>query len=126
MVEGRYTMDYSIGQVTKMNNMTISQLHYYDRQGLLPFIKRTENGDRTFDEDSLKFLEMIICLKNTGMPIKKIKEFVEWTMEGDQTLPGRLDMMLDQEQNVQEQIRDMQANLEKIQMKIKRYENEMK
>jgi DNA-binding transcriptional MerR regulator len=126
LVEGRLTMDYSIGQVAKMNNMTISQLHYYDRQGLLPFINRTENGDRTFDEGSLKFLEMILCLKNTGMPIKKIKEFVQWTMDGEQTLPERLDMMLEQEQNVQQQIEDMQANLEKIQMKIKRYENEMK
>ncbi|KPL60323.1 MerR family transcriptional regulator [Rossellomorea vietnamensis] len=118
-------MDYSIGQVAKMNNMTISQLHYYDRQGLLPFINRTENGDRTFDEGSLKFLEMILCLKNTGMPIKKIKEFVQWTMDGEQTLPERMEMMLEQEQKVQQQIRDMQANLEKIQMKIKRYENEM-
>jgi MerR family regulatory protein len=34
-------MDYSIGKVAKMNNMTILQLHYYNRQGLLPFIKRT-------------------------------------------------------------------------------------
>ena len=118
-------MDYSIGQVAKMNNMTISQLHYYDRQGLLPFIKRTESGDRTFDEGSLKFLEMILCLKNTGMPIKKIKQFVQWTMDGDHTLTERLEMMQEQEQNVQQQMRDMQANLEKIQMKIKRYEKEM-
>lgn len=118
-------MDYSIGQVAKMNNMTISQLHYYDRQGLLPFINRAENGDRTFDEGSLKFLEMILCLKNTGMPIKKIREFVQWTMDGEKTLPERMEMMLEQEQNVRQQIRDMETNLEKIQMKIKRYENEM-
>ncbi|MFI8684936.1 MerR family transcriptional regulator [Rossellomorea sp. NPDC077527] len=119
-------MDYSIGQVAKMNNMTISQLHYYDRQGLLPFIKRTDSGDRTFDEGSLKFLEMILCLKNTGMPIKKIREFVQWTMDGERTLPERMEMMLEQERNVRQQIKDMEANLEKIQMKIKRYENEMK
>lgn len=108
-----------------MNDLTISQLHYYDKQGLLPFIKRTEKGDRLFDHDSLLFLEMILCLKNTGMPIKKIKEFVEWSMEGVHTIPQRMDMMKEQEKNVQQQIRDMEKNLFKIQQKIKKYENEI-
>lgn len=118
-------MDYSIGQVAKMNHMTVSQLHYYDRQGLLPFVKRTDSGDRIFDEGSLMFLEMILCLKHTGMPIKEIKQFVHWTMEGNHTIPQRLDMMREQEKNVLRQMEDMNENLKKIQRKIKKYESEI-
>ncbi|PGV50080.1 MerR family transcriptional regulator [Bacillus sp. AFS037270] len=119
-------MNYTIGQVSKINHLSISKLRYYDSQGLFPFLKRTEKGDRVFNEDALKFLEIILCLKNTGMPIKDIKQFVDWSMDGDDTIPQRLEMMKQQEINVLQQIRDTEENLIKIQQKIARLEREMK
>lgn len=118
-------MNYTIGQVAKLNKLTISQLRYYDKQGLLPFLKRTESGDRIFDEDALKFIDMILCLKNTGMPIKKIKQFVDWSMNGEETLQQRLELMKQQEKNVLEQIKETEENLMKIQRKIAKYELEI-
>ncbi|MEH7402127.1 MerR family transcriptional regulator [Gottfriedia acidiceleris] len=118
-------MDYTIGQVAKLNSLSISQLRYYDRQGLLPFLKRTDSGDRLFDEDALKFIEMILCLKNTGMPIKKIKQFVDWSMEGEDTLHQRLKLMMQQEKNVLDQIMETEENLKKIQRKIAKYKLEI-
>lgn len=118
-------MNYTIGQVAKMNHLSISQLRYYDNQGLLPFLKRTQNGNRVFDEDALKFLEMILCLKNTGMPIKEIKQFIERSMNGSDTIPQRLKMMKQHEITVLQQIRDTEENLKKIQQKIARLEHEM-
>jgi hypothetical protein len=32
-------MNYTIGQVAKINHLSISQLRYYDNQGLFPFIQ---------------------------------------------------------------------------------------
>jgi DNA-binding transcriptional MerR regulator len=118
-------MNYTIGEVAKMNHLSISQLRYYDNQGLFPFLKRTEKGDRVFDEDALKFLEIILCLKNTGMPIKDIKQFVDWSMNGIDTTPQRLEMMRQQEMNVIQQIRETEENLRKIQQKIARLESEL-
>ena len=57
-------MYYTIGQVAKMQHLTISQIRYYDKQGLFPFLQRNEKGDRVFDEEALKYLEMILCLKH--------------------------------------------------------------
>lgn len=119
-------MNYTIGQVAKMNHLSISQLRYYDNQGLLPFLKRTDKGDRVFDEDALKFLEIILCLKNTGMPIKDIKQFVDWSMNGDDATPQRLEMMKQHEITVLQHIRESEENLKKIQKKIARLELEMK
>ncbi|MFC3882410.1 MerR family transcriptional regulator [Bacillus songklensis] len=118
-------MNYTIGQIAKMNHLSISQLRYYDNQGLFPFLKRTEKGDRVFDEDALKFLDIILCLKNTGMPIKDIKQFVDWSMNGNDTIPQRLEMMKQQEINVIQQIRDTEENFKKIQQKISRLEGEI-
>lgn len=119
-------MNYTIGQVAKMNHLSISQLRYYDNQGLLPFLKRTEKGDRVFNEGALKFLEIILCLKDTGMPIKDIKQFVDWSMNGEDATPQRLEMLKQHEMTVLQQIRDTEENLKKIQQKIVRLEHEMK
>ncbi|MFE3894049.1 MULTISPECIES: MerR family transcriptional regulator [unclassified Priestia] len=118
-------MNYTIGKIAKMNHLSISQLRYYDNQGLFPFLKRTEKGNRVFDEDALKFLDIILCLKNTGMPIRDIKQFVDWSMNGNDTISQRLEMMKQQEIKVIKQIRDTEENLKKIQGKISRLEGEM-
>ncbi len=118
-------MKYKIGQVAQMNHLSISQLRYYDNQGLLPFLNRTEKGNRVFDDDALKFLELIICLKNTGMPIKEIKKFVDWSMNGDHTTPQRLEMIKQHEITVLQQIQETEENLKRIQHKIARLEREM-
>ncbi|PFQ29443.1 MerR family transcriptional regulator [Bacillus cereus] len=118
-------MYYTIGQVAKMQHLTISQIRYYDKQGLFPFLQRNEKGDRVFDEKALKYLEMILCLKNTGMPIQKIKQFIDWSMEGESTILQRLELMKQQETNVLQLIQDTEKNLKKIQQKIAKYENEI-
>ena len=109
-------MYYTIGQVAKMQHLTISQIRYYDKQGLFPFL---------FNEEALKYLEMILCLKNTGMPIQKIKQFIDWSMEGDSTILHRLKLMKQQEANVLQLIQDTEKNLKKIQQKIAKYEDEI-
>ena len=63
-------MYYTIGQVAKMQHLTISQIRYYDKQGLFPFLQRNEKGDRIFNEEALKYLEMILCLKTPVCPFK--------------------------------------------------------
>ena len=118
-------MYYTIGQVAKMHHLTISQIHYYDRQGLFPFLQRNEKRDRVFNEEALKYLEMILCLKETGMPIQKIKQFIDWSMDGESTILQRLELMKQQKINVLQHIQDTEKNLKKIRQKITKYEHEI-
>lgn len=76
-------MTHSIGQVAKLMNLTVYTLRYYDKEGLLPFVERTPSGTRLFKESDLDALKIIECLKATGMPIKDIKNFIDWCSEGD-------------------------------------------
>ncbi|MBQ5431367.1 MAG: MerR family transcriptional regulator [Lachnospiraceae bacterium] len=52
--------------------------HNYDKEGLLPEVKRV-NGIRVFEDKDFAWLRVLNCLKNTGMPIKKIK-VEEWEL----------------------------------------------
>lgn len=88
-------MSYSIKEVAKMMNVAPSTLRYYDQEGLLPNIKRL-NGIRVFEDADFKWLRVLNCLKNTNMPIKKIRQYVELAQEGDTTLEERYDLIKEQ------------------------------
>ena len=83
-------MEYSIGQISEKFNLTISQIRYYDKEGLLPNLKRV-NGVRKFDDNDVETIFLIECLKKCGLQIKEIKQFIEWTKEGDNTIDLRLE-----------------------------------
>ena len=66
---------YSIGEISKMFQLPISTLRYYDKEGLFPHLKRV-NGVRQFSEIEIETLRVIDCLKKSGLEIKEIKEIL--------------------------------------------------
>jgi len=109
---------YSIKQVSDRTSLPTYTLRYYEKEGLLPNINRSAGGSRRFSDDDLEALELICCLKSTGMPIKKIKEFVELSALGGQTLKERCEILYEHKRSVEEQIKAMEKHLAKVKCKI--------
>ncbi len=114
-------MGYSIGEVAKKTGLTTHTLRYYEKEGLLPFVHKSGSGLRVFSDNDLGWLAMIECLKDTGMPLKGIKQYIDWFSAGDATLPQRLEMFQKHKAKIQEQIKQYQNHLKKIDFKIKLY-----
>ena len=110
-------MTYSIGEVSKMTGISISAIRYYDTEGLLPFLKRSDSGIRQFDEKDLDHLELIECLKKTNMPIKDIKQFFDWYLAGDSTLQNRHDLFHQGKETVENEIQKLQHVLQTLNYK---------
>ncbi|MDR2534967.1 MAG: MerR family transcriptional regulator [Treponema sp.] len=119
-------MFYSIKQVSEKTALPPHVLRYYENEGLLPSIARNRNGIRRYSEYDLEWLGLICCLKNTGMSIKQIKNFVALSVEGDGTLKERCDMLREHKKNVEIQIQEMQRYLEKVTHKIEYFTNQYK
>jgi DNA-binding transcriptional MerR regulator len=114
-------MGYSIAEVAERTNLTTHTLRFYEKEGLLPFVHRSDSGNRDFLDKDLEWLELICCLKKTGMPIKKIKEYIQLCLEGDSTLEIRRQIFLNHREEVVTEISDLQKNLEKIDSKLDYY-----
>lgn len=108
---------YSMKEVSEKMNLPASTIRYYDKQGMLPNMHRTESGYRHFSDADIGMLNMIECLKRTNMPIRDIQQFIAWVQEGDATLQQRYDMFVERRQSVQEQIAQLQKTLEFIEYK---------
>lgn len=114
-------MAYTIGEAAKIMNVSVPTLRYYDKEGLLPLVQRTESGIRRFNDNDIKWLNMIECLKNTGMQLKDIKIFFEWCIEGDSTIEKRYKMFLERKVEAERQIGVLQKSLELINYKCDYY-----
>ena len=115
-------MGYSIAEVAEKTHLTAHTLRYYEKEGLLPFIDRSDSGNRDFKDKDLEWLELICCLKNTGMPIKQIKEFIRLCLKGDNTLDVRREIFITHREEVINQMAELQKNLDKINCKINYYD----
>lgn len=118
-------MSYKVAEVAKMMGVLPSTLRYYDQEGLLPNIKRV-NGIRVFEDEDFKWLRVLNCLKNTNMPIKKIKRYVDLAQEGDATLKERQKLIQEQKQNILDQIEQFQYYLQEIEYKEWYYKEAIK
>ena len=114
-------MSYSISEVAKMLNVSTYTIRYYDKEGLFPLAKRV-NGIRVFEDKDFPWLRMLNCLKNLDMPIKKIKEYVDLALKGDETLKERYQLILEQEENIQKQIKELKQYKKQIDFKKAYYE----
>ncbi|WP_046213582.1 MerR family transcriptional regulator [Paenibacillus wulumuqiensis] len=112
---------YSIGEAAAHFQVPESTLRYYERQGLLPLMERDAAGRRLFSEDQMTLLKIVVHLKHTHMPIRTIRQYVDWVIEGDQTIQLRLEMMQRHKQAVLDEISVMTEALKGIDTKINRY-----
>ena len=67
---------YTIQEVSSMTGIPSSTLRYYDKEGLLPFLTRSARGYRLFSERDLTTLQLLECLKSTGMSIREMKQYL--------------------------------------------------
>lgn len=115
-------MIYTVSETAKILNIAPSTLRYYDREGLLPFIERTDSGIRMFKDSDIEWLYIIDCLKKTGMPLRDIKHFIMLAQEGDGTIRERLQLFLKQRESVLEQIQELEDTLEILNYKCWYYQ----
>jgi len=116
---------FLIGEIAKKFNLSISAIRYYDKMGLLKFVKK-ENGIRKFDDRDVETIYMIECLKKSGLTIKEIKEFLDWVAMGDGTLQKRLDFFETQQVKVEKEILELQKILDLIKFKTWYYSEAVK
>ena len=121
---GRFFMGYSIGDFSRLTGLGIHTLRYYEHEGLIA-PERNSSNRRCYSDQDLTWLAFIKRLKDTGMPIKEIKNYAELRAAGDSTLFERMEMLVQHRQALNEQITRLQEHKIKLDEKIQFYRNEI-
>ncbi len=112
-------MAYTMKQVEKLTGVSAHTLRYWAKCGLFSHLDRDDNGYRYFSQRDLQWVGLVQCMRQTGMSIAKVLEFVELCKMGDSTLPKRIEMMKAQESEILSTIATYTKALEAVRKKIK-------
>ncbi len=93
---------------------------------MLPPVNRTSGGIRDYADSDLSWIELILCLRNAGLPIEAIIEYVKLFQEGDGTIEARLQLLNEQRKTLLSQKEQIETALSRLNYKISRYETAVK
>jgi len=112
----------TIGQVAAAAGVTAHTLRYYERAGLLRPVGRTSAGHRLYSRSDLDWLQFVMRLKATGMPIARMQAFADLRMRGEATYRARREMLAAHRDVLRARIAELQTNLAAITDKIAWYD----
>ncbi|QBI54686.1 MerR family transcriptional regulator [Streptomonospora litoralis] len=113
---------YTPGEVAERFGLSLDTLRYYEREGLLTEVERAASGHRRYRASDVELLELVRCLRDTGMPIAHLRGLAELVREGDHTIPRRLELLREHAGRLAAQIAELRENESAIVNKIGYYE----
>ena len=113
--------EMTISEAAAAAGVSAHTLRYYERVGLLDAVARGDSGHRRFGAADLERVRFIGYLRNTGMPIRRIRRFVDLYREGEHTVPERLELLQRHRESVRAELDETQRNLAAIERKIRIY-----
>lgn len=113
--------EMTIKEVSEKYDISQDTLRYYERIGLIPAVTRTSGGIRNYQESDLGWVENAICMRNAGVPIEALIEYVRLYQMGDSTIEARKQLLEEQYEILQEQKQQIETTMERLDYKISRY-----
>lgn len=108
-------------QMADRSGVSIDTLRYYEREGLLQNVARADSGHRRYSLDDLLWVEVLRCLRDTGMTIEQLRQYCELGAQGDHTEQERRTILAEHRLLVEAQIEERQAALRLIDHKLSMY-----
>ena len=103
---------FSMKQACEQTNLPYETLKFYCNQGLIPNVKRNSNNYRIFDENDIAWINSLNCLRNCGMSISEMKDYIKLCLEGESTIPERKEILAIKRQSLLEQQKLIQESID--------------
>lgn len=115
-------MSMTIAEVSAKFDLSQDTLRYYERVGLIPRVNRNKSGIRDYTEEDCRWVEFVKCMRNAGLPVEVLIEYLGLYQQGDATLEARKELLIEQRKQLGMRIEEMTNTLERLDYKIDRYE----
>ncbi|MEU8038615.1 MerR family transcriptional regulator [Streptosporangium sp. NPDC049078] len=110
----------TIAEVADLLDMSPHTLRYYERIGLVE-VARDAGGHRSYDAETVRRLVFLTRMRLSGMAIRDLQHYVRLADEGDDTVPERLDLLLEHRETIRRQLKELTLSLAATEYKIATY-----
>ncbi len=110
----------TVAQAADMLDVSAHTLRYYERIGLVT-VPRDGAGNRVYDDETMRRLVFLTRMRLSGMAIRDLQHYVALVDEGDETVPERLEILLEHRDTIRRQIAELTLSLAATEYKIATY-----
>lgn len=111
-----------IKEVSNIYHISTDTLRYYEKEGLLGPITKDRSGIRNYQEQDLKQLEFVLCMRSADIPIPELRRYLELNREGPSTKKERRKILTTQLERIDKRISELETVRKKLKEKIKYYD----
>ncbi|MBM7495093.1 DNA-binding transcriptional MerR regulator [Micromonospora luteifusca] len=111
----------SVAEAARLVGLSTHTLRYYEQEGLVR-PARNASGYREYSAFDLRRLVFLTRMRLSGMTMTDLKRYILLVEQGPNTIPERRRIMLDQQDRITRQIRELGLALETTEYKIRVYD----
>jgi DNA-binding transcriptional MerR regulator len=116
-------MYYTMKEACEKTGLSYETLKFYCNQGLVPNVKRNSNNHRIFDERDIAWINSLHCLRNCGMSISEMKEYIDLCLVGEASIPERKVILAEKRKCLEEEIKRIKDSVDYIDRKMEFYDD---
>jgi DNA-binding transcriptional MerR regulator len=117
---GALAESMTIAEVAELLDVSAHTLRYYERAGLVE-VSRDALGHRVYDPAAVRRLVFLTRMRLSGMPMRDLQHYIALADAGDDTVPERLDMLIEHRDTLRRRIRELTLSLAATEFKIATY-----
>jgi DNA-binding transcriptional MerR regulator len=114
------TEPMTIAEVADLLDISAHTLRYYERADLVQ-VDRDANGHRVYDAHTVRRLVFLTRMRLSGMPMRDLQHYIALVDAGEDTVPERLDMLLEHRDIIRRKMRELTLSLAATEYKIATY-----
>jgi DNA-binding transcriptional MerR regulator len=112
----------NIKQVSQQLNISTDTLRYWERVGVVPPVHRNASGYRDYTDEDIDWCNFAQCMRNAGVSIECLIEYIELYFEGPQTAQARKELLQDQLTTIAARMHEIQDTYDRLKVKIEHYD----
>ena len=116
----------TIAEVSEKYQISADTLRYYEKEGLIPYISRSEGGVRNYTEEDCVRIGFVKCMRSAGLSIEVLKQYFELFAKGKRTLKARRDLLATEREKLKDRMTELQDTLKRLDYKISVYDKALK
>ena len=111
-----------LSEVSEKYNISPDTLRYYEKEGLLPNVKKNASGIREYSENDCNWVDFIKCMRGAGLSIEVLAKYIELFYKGDSTKEERKNILTEERAKLIEKRDAIQATIDRLDYKIDAYD----
>lgn len=115
----------TINEISKKFSLSKDTLRYWEKEKLIPTVKRDQNGYRVYDTKEQNWVFYIMVLRKAGMSIKKLKKFVNLYMKDSSTAEIRKHLLIVQRSQLNKEIINIKKTVNYLDYKIDHFDDQL-